>query len=147
MNKSQAGKLAVLWRGDRHARSEATAENNRLNRVFEALAAIGIQAEPAVYADDTSDEVREQLLNCDGVLVWVDPISEGQNRMVLDALLRDVASRGVWVSTQPDVILKMGVKEAHPPPSEVLKVRPHKPRSQDRGSCARVSGTEDKDGT
>jgi hypothetical protein len=45
------------------------------------------------------------------VLVWVDPISEGQNRMVLDALLRDVASRGVWVSAHPDVILKMGVKE------------------------------------
>jgi hypothetical protein len=31
--------------------------------------------------------------------------------MVLDALLRDVSSRGVWVSTHPDVILKMGVKE------------------------------------
>jgi hypothetical protein len=51
------------------------------------------------------------LLDCDGVLVWVDPISEGQNRMVLDALLRDVASRGVWVSAHPDVILKIGVKE------------------------------------
>lgn len=48
MNKSEAGKLAVLWRGDRQMRSEATAENNRLNRVFEALAAIGIHAEPAV---------------------------------------------------------------------------------------------------
>jgi hypothetical protein len=58
-----------------------------------------------------ADEVREQLLSCDGVLVWVDPISEGQNRIVLDALLRDVASRGVWVSAHPDVILKMGVKE------------------------------------
>jgi hypothetical protein len=69
MNKSQAGKLAVLWRGDRYARSEATAENNC---VFEALA--GIQKKPAAYAGDMSDEVREQLLNCDGVLVWVDPI-------------------------------------------------------------------------
>ena len=31
---------------------------------------------------------------------------------MLDALLRDVASKGVWVSAHPDVILKMGVKEA-----------------------------------
>jgi len=111
MTAGEAGKLALLWRGDRRARSEATAQNNRLNRVFEALAALGIQAEPAVYADDMTDEVREQLLSCDGVLVWVNPISEGQNRTMLDALLRDVASRGVWVSAHPDVILKMGVKE------------------------------------
>jgi hypothetical protein len=111
MTAGEAGKLALLWRGDRRARSEATAHNNRLNRVFEALAALGIEAEPAVYADDIADEVRQQLLGSDGVLVWVDPISEGQNRIVLDALLRDVASRGVLVSAHPDVILKMGVKE------------------------------------
>jgi hypothetical protein len=74
--------------------------------------------EPAVYAEDFADEVREQLLELDGVLVWVDPISQGQNRRQLDALLRDVASRGVWVSAHPDLILKMGVKEANgwPPP-------------------------------
>ena len=29
----------------------------------------------------------------------------------LDALLRDVAAQGVWVSAHPDVILKMGTKE------------------------------------
>src|ERR1700736_1078633 len=58
-----------------------------------------------------ADEVREQLLSVDGVLVWVDPIHEGQTRSVLDAMLRDVASRGPWVSADPDVILKMGVKE------------------------------------
>ena len=105
------GKLALLWRGDRQARRNSTPHNNRFNRVFEALAALGIHAEPAVYADDMASEVREQLLQVDGVLVWVDPISEGQNRITLDAMLRDVASRGVWVSAHPDVILKMGVKE------------------------------------
>src|ERR1700722_18622043 len=111
MTASKTGKIALLWRGDRQARREATAQNNRYNRIFEELAALGIQAEPAVYADDMADEVRRQLLGCDGVLVWVDPISEGRNRKVLDALLRDVASKGVWVSAHPDVILKMGVKE------------------------------------
>ena len=58
-----------------------------------------------------ANEVREQLLNVDGVLVWVNPISEEQNRTTLDAMLRDVTSRGIWVSADPDVILKMGVKE------------------------------------
>ena len=47
----------------------------------------------------------------DGVLVWVDPLSSGKDRSRLDPLLRNIAARGVWVSTHPDVILKMGVKE------------------------------------
>lgn len=111
MTPGENGKLALLWRGNRQERNEATAQNSRLDRVFEALAALGIEAEPAVYADDMADEVRRQLLNSDGVLVWVDPISDGQNRRVLDELLRDIAVRGVWVSAHPDVTLKMGVKE------------------------------------
>jgi hypothetical protein len=104
-------RIAVLWRGDRERRRAATPQNNRFHRVFEELAALGIHAEPAVYADDLADEVREQLLAVDGVLVWVDPIHEGQTRTLLDEMLRDVASRGPWVSAHPDVILKMGVKE------------------------------------
>jgi hypothetical protein len=108
---SETAKLALLWRGDRQSRRDATPHNNRLSRVFEALAAIGIHAEPAVYADDMALEVRDQLLKLDGVLVWADPISDGQNRIVLDAMLREVGSRGIWVSADPDVILKMGVKQ------------------------------------
>ena len=104
-------RIAVLWRGDRERRRAATPDNNRFYRVFEELAELGIHTEPAVYADDIAEEVREQLLAVDGVLVWVDPIHEGQTRAVLDAMLRDVASRGPWVSAHPDVILKMGVKE------------------------------------
>jgi hypothetical protein len=104
-------RIAVLWRGDREARRSATPQNNRFHRVFEELAAAGIDAEPAVYDEDMADEVRRQLLAVDGVLVWVDPIQHGKSRTELDALLRDVAARGPWVSANPDVILKMGVKE------------------------------------
>jgi hypothetical protein len=111
MTKPAVGKVAIVWRGDREARQAATPSNNRFHRVFEELAAAGIDAEPAVYADDFAEEVREQLLMADGVLVWVDPIHQGLTRRVLDPLLRDVASRGPWVSAHPDVILKMGVKE------------------------------------
>src|SRR6516165_3406531 len=104
-------KIAVLWRGDAEARQTATPQNNRFYRIFEELAAAGIHAEPAVYDEEFADEVREQLLTADGVLVWVDPIHQGQTREALDPLLCDVAQRGPWVSAHPDVILKMGVKE------------------------------------
>jgi len=104
-------KLAIVWRGDRAARETATTQNNRFHRIFEELAALGIDAEPAVYDEDFADEVRAQLLTQDGVLVWVDPLHQGKNRAQLDALLREVAARGPWVSAHPDTILKIGTKE------------------------------------
>ena len=91
---SAIGKIAVLWRGDREARRNATPQNNRFHRVFEELAAAGIDAEPAVYDEAFGDEVRDQLLRAHGVLVWVDPIHQGKTRTALDPLLREVASQG-----------------------------------------------------
>jgi hypothetical protein len=111
MARGEVGKLALLWRGDRETRRSATPQNSRLSRIFEAMAVLGIRAEPAVYADDMVGEVREQLLRVDGVLVWVDPISQGQNRIALDSMLREISSKGIWVSAHPDIILKMGVKQ------------------------------------
>jgi len=103
--------VAILWRGDAAMRREATPQNSRFVRVFEALAASGIEARPAVYDESFADAVRDQLLSVDGVLVWVDPIHQGKTRAALDPLLREIALRGPWVSAHPDVILKMGVKD------------------------------------
>ena len=89
----------------------ATPETSRFKAVFSALADVGVDTEPVVYEDDVVDAVRTQLATFDGVLVWVNPIHEGRNRANLDALLREVAAHGVWVSAHPDVILKMGTKE------------------------------------
>jgi hypothetical protein len=97
--------------GDAEARRAATPRNNRFYRIFEELAAIGINADPAVYDEEFEDEVRAQLLAADGVLVWVDPLHNGKTRAALDGLLRDVAAGGPWVSAHPDTILKMGTKE------------------------------------
>ena len=57
-----------------------------------------------------ASDVFDQLLRTDAVLVWVDPLSEGKRRSLLDALLREVSLAGVFVSAHPDVIDKMGVK-------------------------------------
>ena len=108
---SRQFKIAILWRGDAEARRAATPHNNRFHRIFEELDALGICAEPAVYAEEFAQEVCEQLLSASGVLVWVDPIHQGKTRGALDSLLREVASRGPWVSAHPDVTMKMGVKE------------------------------------
>src|SRR5215813_9773072 len=105
------GRVAILWRGDDAERRSAALESSRFKAVFAALAEIGVDAEPVVYEDDVIDAVRAHLAALDGALVWVNPIHEGRNRANLDALLREVAARGVWVSAHPDVVLKMGTKE------------------------------------
>ncbi|WNJ93971.1 Cj0069 family protein [Bosea sp. 685] len=110
-SRTHLGRVALLWRGDEAERRSATLATSRFKAVFAALADVGVKAKPVVYEDEVVDAVRAELARFDGVLVWVNPIHEGRNRSNLDALLREVAARGVWVSAHPDVILKMGVKE------------------------------------
>jgi hypothetical protein len=105
------GRVGILWRGDEVARRNVTPETSRFKAIFAALADVGVVADAVVYEDDVLDAVRARLFTLDGVLVWVNPIHEGRNRANLDAVLREVAARGVWVSTHPDVVLKMGTKE------------------------------------
>jgi Domain of unknown function (DUF6815) len=104
-------RVALLYSGDREARHHAAPEQSRFMPLFQALTALGIDAEPAVYHDDFCDEVRRQLAQVDGALVWVNPIEGEHDRSVLDALLREVAAAGVFVSAHPDVILELGTKE------------------------------------
>lgn len=111
MSLRPSGRVAILWRGDRETRERATPQNSRFHRIFEELAALGIDAEPAVYDEETHDEVRAQLLQVDGVLVWVNPLQDGRDRLRLNELLREVATGPRWVSAHPDVIAKLGVKE------------------------------------
>jgi hypothetical protein len=108
---ARLGRIAILWRGDEAARRSVLPETSRFKAVFAALAKVGVDAEPVVYEDDVLDTMRPRLATFDGVLVWVNPIHDGRNRANLDALLREVAARGVWVSAHPDVIVKMGTKE------------------------------------
>jgi hypothetical protein len=103
-------RVALLWRGDPQAPAPAP-EETRLRLIFAALAERGVAAEPVIYADEVANALETRLPGFDGVLVWVDPLSEGKDRARLDPLLRQLADAGVWVSAHPDVILKIGVKE------------------------------------
>jgi hypothetical protein len=104
-------KIAIVWRGDSVSRAAATPENNRYHQIFSELWALGVEAEPAIFCEEMQDEFYAQLMKVDGALVWVNPLEGDRTRERLDALLRDVAATGRFVSTHPDVILKMGVKE------------------------------------
>jgi hypothetical protein len=89
----------------------ATRNYGRLAPTADALVAVGVEVELVLYSDDEAGSVRDRLLGVDGVLVWVDPIGENSTRETLNGVLREISSRGVWVSAHPDTIDKIGTKE------------------------------------
>lgn len=104
-------KVALVFRGDRDARDNMALADTRLAKIGDALGQVGISPEPAVFSESFADEVYRQLLEMDGVLVWVDPFTPAGDRRVLDEMLTEVAGQGVLVSAHPDTIMKMGTKE------------------------------------
>lgn len=111
MSVTDRPRLAILYPGDRSARDRSEPAESRFASLFEAFSAAGVAAEPAIYNDDFADEVQRQLEQVQGVLVWHNPIEGGRTRARLDAILRDAAARGAFVSAHPDTILKMGTKD------------------------------------
>jgi hypothetical protein len=111
MNASPAPKVALLYPGERAARDRADPAASRFAALFEAFAAAGVDAQPAVWHDDFADEVRDQLRTVQLVLAWCNPIEDGRRRDRLDAMLREVADDGVIVSAHPDAIRRLGTKD------------------------------------
>ncbi len=107
----RTNRVALLYPGDRQARDRADPAASRFVSLFEAFAAAGVAAEPAVWHDDFAEEVAEQLLGVHAVLVWCNPIEGGRRRDRLDAVLREAASRGVFVSAHPEAVLRLGTKD------------------------------------
>ncbi|NOG73365.1 Cj0069 family protein [Roseicella sp. DB1501] len=104
-------RLALMWRDNPAAPDPASRYRTRLQPLTEALTQAGVMVEPVLYADEAADAVHDQLLRYDGVMVWVNPLADGQDRSRLDPMLRQVARSGVWVSADPGVIQTMGTKE------------------------------------
>ena len=66
--------------------------------------------ETITYNNSFAEQAYKKATQQDGLLVWINPIEDGQTRVVLDQLLEDVANQGVMVSTKPDTIAKLGTK-------------------------------------
>jgi hypothetical protein len=104
-------RLAILFPADAEQLLATKLEQSRFADIAGAFRAAGADVAGAPFADYLVDEVHAQLLSVDGVLVWFNPIEGGRDRTILNAMLRDVASKGIQVSAHPDVIDRMGTKE------------------------------------
>ncbi len=104
-------RVAIVFPADANEQLSTNIEQSRFAGVAKALSGAGIEVVGAPYADPFVEDIRARLLTVDGVLVWINPIQGGRDRSVLNVMLADVASTGVFVSAHPEVIDKMGTKE------------------------------------
>jgi hypothetical protein len=104
-------RVAIVFPADLNKGLSTKLEESRFAATASALSRVGIEVVGAPYADAFVEQVRAQLLKVDGALVWINPIVDGRDRTILNGLLVEAASAGVYVSAHPDIIAKMGTKE------------------------------------
>jgi hypothetical protein len=104
-------RVAIVFPADPAQGISTPIEKSRFARTGDALAAEGLEVVAAPFVHGRTDELRERLMQTDGVLVWINPIIEQRDRSALNAVLTDVASAGVFVSAHPEIIAKIGTKE------------------------------------
>lgn len=104
-------RVAILFPADATQDLATEVQRSRFAGIAGALASAGLDVVSAPYDDAFVDEVRARVLAVNAVLVWLNPIEGGRDRTILNAMLRDVASRGVRVSAHPNAIDRMGTKE------------------------------------
>lgn len=103
-------KIAILVFGDTHSTRNALEEEKYKNLAI-AFQENGFTVDSVIYNDTIADKLSGELLRYDAILVWINPIEQGNNRNKLDALLIKLSDAGCFVSAHPDVILKIGTKD------------------------------------
>ena len=91
------------------ARNALTEEKYKL--LAASLSAAGFGVESVLYHDDRASDLEMDLARFGSILVWVNPIEHGNDRKRLDELLLKLADKGVFVSTHPEIVLKIGTKK------------------------------------
>ncbi|HMK24489.1 MAG TPA: Cj0069 family protein [Chitinophagaceae bacterium] len=102
--------IALMVFGDADSTRNALEEEKYKNLAL-AFRENGFDISSVIYNDEKAEQLSKDLLQFDAVLVWINPVEQGNNRKRLDALLIQLSKGGCFVSAHPEVILKIGTKD------------------------------------
>lgn len=102
--------IALMIFGDLHSTRNALEEEKYKNLAL-AFRENGFDVSSVIYNDEKAEQLAKELLRHDAILVWINPVEQGNNRKRLDALLIKLSDSGCFVSAHPDMILKIGTKD------------------------------------
>jgi hypothetical protein len=102
--------VAILVYGETGSDRNALTEE-KYKDLANSFSSRGFNVRSVLYNDDLAGRLSTDLLKFDAVLIWVNPIEQGKDRKKLDSLLLEISKKGCFVSTHPEVIIKMGTKD------------------------------------
>ena len=104
--------IALILYGDNNSTRNALTEDN-FKPLADFLIESGINVESVLYHSSKAKQLKTELERFDAVLSWVNPkerIERGTDNLNLDDILLSISKKGVFVSTHPEIILKIGTK-------------------------------------
>lgn len=102
--------VAFMIYGEPRSKRNALTEE-KYSKLAAHFTQAAIHVDSIVYNDSLAERFETELLKYKAILVWVNPIEQGNNRAILDRLLTKLSEKGCFVSAHPDTILKMGTKD------------------------------------
>ena len=90
-----APSIALMIYGDETSNRNAITEE-KYKELAAAFSSAGCEVSSVLYNDNVAENLSLELLKYDAVLVWVNPIEQGNDRKKLDDLLRKIA-QGVFL--------------------------------------------------
>jgi hypothetical protein len=102
--------LAILVYAAPGVKRDALTEE-KYSSLAEAFAQAGFRVQSVSYNDNLADTLTTTLQQFNAILVWINPIEQGNDRKRLDRMLVELSKKNCFVSTHPEVILKMGTKD------------------------------------
>lgn len=102
--------IALMIFGETNSTRNALTEDKYRNLAI-SFQEKGFDVNSVIYNDTIAAKLAKELRRYDAILVWVNPIEQGNDRKILDTLLTELSAHGCIVSAHPAIILKIGTKE------------------------------------
>ena len=105
--------IALILYGDENSTRNAFTDDN-YKGLAEALTEAGFKVESVLYHHSKAKQLITDLERFTAVMSWVNPkerLERGADNLDLDAVLLSLSKKGVFVSTHPEIILKIGTKK------------------------------------
>jgi len=105
--------IALVLYGDNNSTRNALTDDG-FKGLADELVVVGFNVESVLYHPSNAKKVQTYLEQFDGVMSWVEPkdrVARGEDNLNFDEVLLNLSQKGVFVSTHPEVIFKIGTKE------------------------------------
>jgi len=109
----QMKSIALILYGDSNSTRNAFTDDN-FKGLAESLSDSGFNVESVLYHYSKAKQLESELQRFTAAFSWVNPkerIERGTDNLNLDDILLSISKKGVYVSTHPEIILKIGTKK------------------------------------